>query len=355
MAKKLDPSYWGNPPQTPTRNTSHVQPEQPMQPTQPTQPQAAQHQSWAGGQTNANFSQPPYGQQPTQPYPQASQSASTQANYPQTPSKKHRGCLIAAIIAVIIVILLGVAGCVACTSLMSSNVTYHSSQEYLPLQPNTPETQDDVEASLNNEFFRNAFDLSGSTPDAPLTTNELNDIQSSYFANNTKQPNDEGLYSDGVYFIGNDIPAGSYWFTGDDNALSFFFILEPTGENGSYKVAHINNYYGHNLMEVGEGEVLVLVNDGTMQPLDSFSKSFSAPYQSGTYRVGVDIPAGTYQLQLGGADDYSACYVMSDLSFSTDSYLYEAHYIEGDSPDEVTLDEGTYVELYNMSMTPVVM
>ena len=46
---------------------------------------------------------------------------------------------------------------------------------------------------------------------------------------------------------------------------------------------------------------------------------------------------------------------MSDLSFSTDSYLYEAHYIEGDSPDEVTLDEGTYVELYNMSMTPVVM
>lgn len=41
MAKKLDPSYWGNPPQTPTRNTSHVQPEQPMQPTQPTHPQAA--------------------------------------------------------------------------------------------------------------------------------------------------------------------------------------------------------------------------------------------------------------------------------------------------------------------------
>ena len=42
MAKKLDSSYWGNPPQTPTKNTSHVQPEQPMQPTQPTHPQAAQ-------------------------------------------------------------------------------------------------------------------------------------------------------------------------------------------------------------------------------------------------------------------------------------------------------------------------
>lgn len=55
MAKKLDPSYWGNPPQTPTRNTSHVQPEQPMHPTQPTQPQAAQPQSWAADKLTLTF------------------------------------------------------------------------------------------------------------------------------------------------------------------------------------------------------------------------------------------------------------------------------------------------------------
>ena len=38
MAKKLDPSYWGNPPQTPTRNTSHVQPEQHRMDSNPLNP-----------------------------------------------------------------------------------------------------------------------------------------------------------------------------------------------------------------------------------------------------------------------------------------------------------------------------
>ena len=158
-----------------------------------------------------------------------------------------------------------------------------------------------------------------------------------------------------MYFVGSDLPQGSYWFTGSNDELSYFFILEPTETEGTFNVDHINNYYGHNLMEVEEGEVLVLVNNGTMQPLDSFKETFSAPYLSGTYRVGTDIPAGTYQLSLGEANDYSACYVMSDLDFDTDSYLYEAYYIEGDDPEEITLDEGTYVELYNMSMKPIVM
>ena len=80
-------------------------------------------------------------------------------------------------------------------------------------------------------------------------------------------------------------------------------------------------------------------------------ETFSSPYQSGVYRVGIDIPAGTYQLKLGPADDYSACYVMKDLNFTDDSYLFEGYYIEGDQPDEVVLEEGTYVELYNMCMT----
>lgn len=107
-------------------------------------------------------------------------------------------------------------------------------------------------------------------------------------------------------------------------------------------------------MDLEEDEVLVLINDGTMTPLASMDETFSEPYTSGTYRVGTDIPAGTYQLQLGEADDYSACYVMKDLEFSDSSYLLETYYIEGDQPDEVTLQEGTYIELYNMTMTKIV-
>ena len=326
MAKNPDPSYWGNPPQTPTRHSSSTHSEHPAQPVQLVEP-----------------SQPTQSLEPTTPFTPA-------------PSRKHRGCIIAVIIALILVVSLGIAGCVACTNLLDSRVSYQTNQSYpFALQPSTPQPSTNAENSLNNEFFRDAFDLDEATPNSSLSTDELNSIQSSYFSDSTKKPNEEGFYSDGVYFVRNDLPEGSYWFTGEDDSLSFFFILDPTENNDTYDVVHINNYYGHNLMEVKNGEVLVLVNKEGMKPLDSLDETFSAPYQSGTYRVGTDIPAGTYQLQLGTVDDYSACYVMSDLSYSQDSYLFEAYYIKGDKPEEITLDNGTYIELYNMSMTPVVM
>ena len=45
---------------------------------------------------------------------------------------------------------------------------------------------------------------------------------------------------------------------------------------------------------------------------------------------------------------------MKELEFQDNSYLFEAYYIEGDQPDEITLEEGTYIELYNMSMNQII-
>lgn len=332
MAKNPDPSYWGNPPQTPTKTTT---PHYSTTPQNPYQPNSQQ------------------GYQAPGPIP----NQAPQPNAPKPP-RKHQGCLIAVIIGIILVFILGIAGCVACTSFIASEE--HNSTAIAPHYLEIPDPEYDsnntyhdnsIDTSLNNEYFRDAFGLPG---ESSLTTEELNTLQDSFFSDQSKEPNDEGNYHDGVYFVGNDIPAGGYWFSGDDDELSFFFILKPTADNNGYDVTHINNYYGHNLMDLEEGEVLVLINDGTMTPLASMDETFSEPYTSGTYRVGTDIPAGTYQLQLGEADDYSACYVMKDLEFSDSSYLLETYYIEGDQPDEITLQEGTYIELYNMSMTKIV-
>lgn len=326
MSKNPDPNYWGNPPQTPTKSTT------------PQQQSAAPHTAPQNPYQPTNYSN----QYPT-------------PNSPQPP-KKHRGCLIAAIIGVILVLFLGIAGCVACTGLIVS--AEQNSHDIIPRSFEVPAPDYDyfsddhpTDISLNNEYFRDAFGL----PDgSSLTTTELESLQTSFFSDQSKEPNAEGDYSDGVYFVGSDIPAGSYWFSGDDDELSFFFILNPVAGNDVYDVTHINSYYGHNLMNLEEGEVLVLANEGTMTPLDYMNDTFTAPFESGTYRVGIDIPAGTYQLQLGEADDYSACYVMKDLEFQDNSYLFEAYYIEGDQPDEITLEEGTYIELYNMSMNQII-
>ena len=207
------------------------------------------------------------------------------------------------------------------------------------------------EQSTLNSSTRQALGLSGSSS---FTENDLATVEASCFNNASIKPDANGNYGVGVYRVGTDLPAGTYWFGGSSSELSYFYILTPTSDGAStYNVSHANNYYGHNLMELQDGEVFILDNNGTMTPIEKVSQQFSQPYTSGVYRVGTDIPAGTYKLSVGdGADDYSACYVMSDLNFTNSSYLYSNYFVPGDTPGEITLKEGTYIELYNMQMTP---
>lgn len=339
MTKKHpDPSYWGNPPQTPTRK-SREQPRDKI-PRESCQTNAYQPQEPS----------PQYHHQeqnePRNPFPDQSRCTSSRSS-----SSPRRGCIIAALIAIVLIFILGLATCTAVVGL-SSYIPYnqeHQGQILIPERPSAPDDVQTTDIEANNESFRDAFDLSGS---APITQDELSSIKQEYFPDQTTDPDEKKTYQHGLYFIGNDIPADEYWFSGSDTDLSYFFILEPTSNNDAYNVVHINSYYGHNLMDLEEGQVLVLANNGTMQPTSSVATSFGSPYQSGMYRVGTDLPAGTYQLKLGPADDYSACYIMKDLNYQEDSYLFESYYIPGDKPDEITLEDGTYVELYNMAMTP---
>lgn len=244
-------------------------------------------------------------------------------------------------------------GCAACTAAVSlvSNDYDSSFGQYSGQQDIGPQAPRTEQEYLNNET-RRAFGLSGS---ASLSETELNSIQSDFFSDAGRTPDSEGSYATGVYRVGTDIPAGGYWFTGSNTQLSYFYLLQPTAKGSSaYNTVHVNNYYGHNLMDLEDGEVLILDNNGTMCPIQQMDETFNAPYESGVYRVGVDVPEGSYQLIVGdGADDYSACYVMADLDFDEDSsYLYSDYFVKGDKPETITLEAGTYVELYNMQMKP---
>lgn len=247
-------------------------------------------------------------------------------------------------------------GCVACTTVIStalddSDTTWYTHDDTANQRGygySEPKTEQE---SLNRETRRD-FGLAGN---AALGNAELDAIQSDFFGNASKAPDASGNYAAGVYHVGTDVPAGSYWFTGSETDLSYFYILQPASSGSStYNTVHINSYYGHNLMDLQDGDVLILNNKGTMVSLDKMNDTFTAPYGSGVYRVGTDIPEGTYQLIVGdGANDYSACYVMSDLNFDEySSYLYSDYFVKGDTPDTITLEAGTYIELYNMQMKP---
>ena len=65
--------------------------------------------------------------------------------------------------------------------------------------------------------------------------------------------------------------------------------------------------------------------------------------------MGADIPAGTYTLSAGKADDYYGYYVMKDLSYNKDSYLDQGYFMNVNEHPTVTLEEDTYIELYNLT------
>lgn len=106
MAKNPDPSYWGNPPQTPTRNNTPSYPQpQPAQPAQPIQPQgspvAQPYPSSSPQQTQPQqgpVSQPgSQSAQAPQPQPQTTPHAATTAcpapmGQPTRTSTKHPSC-----------------------------------------------------------------------------------------------------------------------------------------------------------------------------------------------------------------------------------------------------------------------
>ncbi len=372
MPRTPDPSYWGNPPQTPvSKYAKQPAGSQANNAQPPIPPTAAGGAGYAAAQPEGNGQQAVFQQdaQATASQPQnapaegastAQPTVSPTPPAPPTPERKSNKGIIIAIVAAIVVLLLGMAGCSACTVALSSGANSYLGSTYgnpqnIPSfdndQRGNSSSTDSDQAYLNAQT-RSAFDLQGSSA---LTEEELSQVQAGFFEGSSIAPNSEGIYPQGVFHVGTDLPAGTYWFSGSNSALSYFFILQPTSDDAStYNTVHVNSYYGHNLMELKDGEVLILVNNGTMTPIAKMTQQFTSPYGSGVYRVGTDIPAGSYRVIVGdGADDYSAYYVMSDLNYSDDSYLESDYFVSGDTGTEIILEEGTYVELYNMCLIAI--
>ena len=382
-------SYWGNPPQTPLPSRMPGQPgsyppyqapcpahssaaapaPSPQQPNQEANPYTQPAQT-AAPNTQPNSYQQPTQQAPTQqptqqqkqpsfrqPAERVAEQPIPQPTYTQTPPpaapvipQKKRGLSTGVLITVIVlaVLLASIGGCAALWGLVKNTSTTLplSNIEQHPSYSNSPHTDDET----MNSGLRYRYLLEDNNYDA-LTTDELSEIDTLlkgddlYSTDEERQP--------GVYYVGKDIPAGSYWVDGDETKLTYYFKLKPTQDGSAqttYTVSHGNSYYGHNIVDVAEGDVLIIEEEAL--PLDQMNEKFTSPYKSGVYRVGADIPAGTYTLSAGKADDYYGYYVMKDLSYNEDSYLDQGYFMNVNEHPTVTLEEGTYIELYNLTMKP---
>lgn len=169
---------------------------------------------------------------------------------------------------------------------------------------------------------------------------------------------DEGKAAPGVYVVGRDIDEGLYFLQGNPSIESECYLFDPEGF-GTYSIDAAITYTGNYFAKLENGQVIAFMPSSAsmlMIPADQADFQPQAPYVSGLYRVGQDIPAGTYTITVSpdaphnASQDYAA-YVMKDLDFDDDSITDSKPLLRG-STQTITVEDGEWLELFGTIATP---
>lgn len=169
---------------------------------------------------------------------------------------------------------------------------------------------------------------------------------------------DEGKATAGVYVVGRDIDEGLYFLQGNPSTEAEFYLFSPEG-SGTYSMSAAVTYTGNYFADLENGQVIAFMPSAKsmlMIPADQADFQPQTPYASGLYRVGQDIPAGTYTITVSpdaphnASQDYAA-YVMNDLDFDDDSIIDSKPLLRG-STQTVTVEDGEWLELFGTIATP---
>ena len=157
---------------------------------------------------------------------------------------------------------------------------------------------------------------------------------------------------------GQDIEAGRYFFEGSMDEEGYFTVFASNGSSGGYDVKSVFTYFGNYFADLEEGDLVVFMGagDDRMYPADQADFKPEAPYKSGLYHVGTDIPAGAYAITVQDeaaavADQDSAAYVMNSLNFDGDTIIDTKYVLKGGT-QTVTVKDGEWLELFAAVATP---
>ncbi len=187
-------------------------------------------------------------------------------------------------------------------------------------------------------------------------------------------PGEEG-FGAGGYLVQDGtedgLAPGLYYLSGSQEAMSTFLVYQPAAEEeGKYGLKYPIGYFGFSVAQFEAGDVVIYKpasEDLLMTPLSDPASlgPFTAPYLSGIYQVGTDIPAGTYAITqedqsteglIEAHGSLPGAYVWADLAYNSASKLSSTELpplAEGSVTEEVTVEEGQYLELFGCTATPV--
>lgn len=293
-------------------------------------PQAAQQPSGCAVPPQAPYSQPSYGapQPPANPYAAAPE-----------PAKKWPWVLLGCALA----FLMGLGGCVGFATVGMVADSLHSRADGVHSYD-----FDDLPYGYDPDDLPDSDYYGGFT---------LSDIKEAA-GDLPCDIDDEGKATAGVYVVGRDIDEGLYFLQGNPSTEAEFYLFSPEG-SGTYSMSAAVTYTGNYFADLENGQVIAFMPSAKsmlMIPTDQADFQPQAPYPSGLYRVGQDIPAGTYTITVSpdaphnASQDYAA-YVMKDLDFDDDSITDSKPLLRG-STQTVTVEDGEWLELFGTIATP---
>lgn len=164
-----------------------------------------------------------------------------------------------------------------------------------------------------------------------------------------KQEQDEksepaNIIADGTYQIGKDLKAGEYIvFAGEMAILENRSDLTNDFDSVIFNIALDN--YSHAYVTLQNGEYFKL-EGGEMYPAASAPsvKPADGVYKAGQYKIGADLPAGTYKVTVDDANDIGF-YEINQNSRQSMFDIVEEDVVE--SAVTITVSNGQYVTLRN--------
>jgi len=146
-------------------------------------------------------------------------------------------------------------------------------------------------------------------------------------------------YKEGTYKVGTDIPSGEYCIYSTSNISGYYSV---NADSKGDSIIGNDNFVYNAFVTVSDGQYLELSRaiavpvseiDGVTYKIDTSG--------SGTFRVGIDIPAGEYKL-INEGEDYSGYYCVYNDS-EPDTRIVSNDNFEGQT--YITVSDGQYLLL----------
>lgn len=153
----------------------------------------------------------------------------------------------------------------------------------------------------------------------------------------------DALLTSGEYKVGEDLPAGEYFVKCHGYNLYFEVSSDGSGDPDSV-IYNFNTGKGF-YVTLEDGEY-IKIDGGDLYELNKTPKNgpVNGTYGDGMYKVGVDIPAGQYDMESSSNLGY---FEITNSSRHIDSDIITNGTFTNETNKTITLEDGQYLRLHH--------